>query len=690
MRIALFHTTLPEPGRKPGGVEVAVHRLANELAGRPGDEVTVHSLTPAPADARYRHRRLFPRAPWLARSLPARWTVVPLLLNTVDWGDADVLHLHGDDWFLVRRPVPTVRTFNGTALRESQHAADPKVRVAYRAVWPLERLAARLATLPVALGRDTADLLGLDDVVAYGVDAGRFRPGPKSEHPTVLFVGTWGGRKRGRFAWRAFVDEVLPACPDARLEVVADRCDPHPAVDPVAFPDDDELAERYRRAWVFAYPSTYEGFGIPYVEAMASGTAVVSSPNAGAAWVLDGGRAGVLADDASFGREVAAIVADAGRRRRYEEAGADRAGDFTWPAVADHHRALYERVARRSPAPAPAPPRPDPDAGPGPGGRQRLVYVASVGRSGSTLLELLLDAHPAVTTTGELHLWPHELRGEHRLPCACGLPIPECPFWTELRRREDPLLAPPPRIDEFREAYLGGRTLRAGMLAQFRPGAPLPAAASVYADNNARVFAAFADLAEELTGERPEWLVDASKDPYRLLWLLRSGRFDVTVLHVVRDPRGFVHSESKNDGVTGARLGALAVRKSGAWAVQNELVRRAVAGTPGPRYLLVPYERLAADPLPTLRDVWAAVGCEPDDTVVDRFRERRFHAVGGNPMRHDDRGIRLDEAWRRAMPPGVQRLTSAVAGAGRRVLGAGPARAPGGGPGRSSAVGSPR
>ena len=44
---------------------------------------------------------------------------------------------------------------------------------------------------------------------------------------------------------------------------------------------DEALAGLYRRAWVYASPSTYEGFGLPYLEAMACGTPVVASPNPG-------------------------------------------------------------------------------------------------------------------------------------------------------------------------------------------------------------------------------------------------------------------------------------------------------------------------------------------------------------------------------------------------------------------------
>ena len=347
MRIALFHTTLPEPDRKLGGVEVAVHRLANELARTGEDQVTVFSLTPAPADGLYEHRRLFPRAAWLRQWLLGRWLVLPLLLNLVRFGRQDVIHLHGDDWFFVRRSAPTVRTLHGSALREARHATSLKRRVTQYAFYPMERLSARLATVTAAVGEETAAIYGVEELVDNGIDLERFRPGPKSTAPSVLFIGTWDGRKRGKWMFEQFVGSILPRVPEAELWFVSDKCPSHPSVRFFHYPDDEDLASLYRRAWVLAYPSTYEGFGIPYLEAMASGTAIVSSPNGGARHVLSGGAYGVIAPDDSFADLVVDLLNDGGKRRVLEAGGPERASHFAWSKVAARHRRLYELAIGR-------------------------------------------------------------------------------------------------------------------------------------------------------------------------------------------------------------------------------------------------------------------------------------------------------------------------------------------------------
>lgn len=345
MNIALYHTTLPEPHRKVGGVEAVVHRLATALTVHAGLNVTVLSLTPAPSDAPYQHRQLFPTHQWLADRSWARWFVLPALLNRVELAEYDVVHLHGDDWFWMRRGTPSVRTMHGSALDEARTATSLKRRLAQWAVYPLEHVAARRASQVWAISPPCEARYHADRCMPNGVSLDRFHPGLKAERPTLLFVGTWTGRKRGAWLFEQFCDHVLPAVPEAELVMVSDTvseaCRAHSNVRVLDRPDDDTLAAWYRRAWVFAYPSVYEGFGLPYIEAMASGTPVVASPNPGADYVLDGGTYGALVGDSAFASTLTALLRDSERRQHMADLGLIRASEFSWAAIAHQHAAAY-------------------------------------------------------------------------------------------------------------------------------------------------------------------------------------------------------------------------------------------------------------------------------------------------------------------------------------------------------------
>jgi glycosyltransferase involved in cell wall biosynthesis len=115
---------------------------------------------------------------------------------------------------------------------------------------------------------------------------------------------------------------------------------------------DAELAEEYRKAWVFCLPSTYEGFGIPYAEAMMSGLPVVATPNVGSRFVTDEGRYGVLADVKDLGDRVADLLTDTEERERYIHLGPIRAREFELGSIVDRYVDLYRstltsRVAGR-------------------------------------------------------------------------------------------------------------------------------------------------------------------------------------------------------------------------------------------------------------------------------------------------------------------------------------------------------
>jgi phosphatidylinositol alpha-mannosyltransferase len=340
LRIAHFHSTLPEPGRKVGGVEVFVHRLANRLVDR-GHLVTMVTFGTLPADARYALARLGPA--WLAANRASRLALVPLVLNRLPQAGWDVLHLHGDDWFMALRRRPTVRTFYGSALLEARTATSRRRQVTQAIVYPLETLSSRLATLSFDIGSALPSGYRTHGSLMLAVGDAPVSPPARTAHPTVLFVGTWEGRKRGAFLAERFVAEVLPRHPTARLLMVSDRCEPRPGVTWIRFPSDDELSRLYGSAWLFCMPSTYEGFGLPYLEAMTHGLPVVATPNPGARLVLEDG-AGVLAADADLGRTLVALLDDDGARARLEACGRTRALDFSWDRVVVEHESAYERA----------------------------------------------------------------------------------------------------------------------------------------------------------------------------------------------------------------------------------------------------------------------------------------------------------------------------------------------------------
>jgi len=90
----------------------------------------------------------------------------------------------------------------------------------------------------------------------------------------------------------------------------------------------ETLADLYRRAWVFCLPSTYEGFGVPYIEAMASGTPVVASPNPGAREVTQEGRFGLIASDSALSETLLRVLTEEDYTPEVTQEGLLRATGF--------------------------------------------------------------------------------------------------------------------------------------------------------------------------------------------------------------------------------------------------------------------------------------------------------------------------------------------------------------------------
>jgi glycosyltransferase involved in cell wall biosynthesis len=321
-----------------------VHALANALVDR-GHEVTVFSSCQATDGAKYATETIE-----LSGSL--RTFRFALRVRKLDLSAFDVLHAHGDDyWLWKRRTRAHVRTMHGSCFSEAIRIRGAWERLRMVGLGLGETLATFVADETACVSPGTRRWMPwVRTVIPAGVDTTVFRASDVEEpSPTILFVGTYRRRKRGQLLAEAFTNDVLTAMPDARLWMVCDDAPPGHGVEVLGRIDEETLADLYRRAWVFCLPSSYEGLGIPYIEAMASGLPVVATENPGARYVLDQGRCGVIVKPDELGQALLDVLSDAGRRSELRALGLERSAAFDLKLVVDRYLEIYDRLLARTP-----------------------------------------------------------------------------------------------------------------------------------------------------------------------------------------------------------------------------------------------------------------------------------------------------------------------------------------------------
>ena len=161
--------------------------------------------------------------------------------------------------------------------------------------------------------------------------------------PFILLPGGLHHRKNADLVLKAW-PRLHAAQPDLKLVVVnhsdpvyADRARAQQAVQFAGFVSEELLVSLYRAAQVVWFPSRYEGFGMPVLEAMASGVPVVASSSSALPEVAGGAAVLVGADDVEGHVEaIASLLSSAAERARWVVRGKARAAEFTWARAARH------------------------------------------------------------------------------------------------------------------------------------------------------------------------------------------------------------------------------------------------------------------------------------------------------------------------------------------------------------------
>ena len=260
----------------------------------------------------------------------------PLALPYVRARRLDVLHCTTFRAPL-RAPLPVVVTVHDLAAVRHPELFTAWTRLYARTLLlPVLRAASAVVTVSAFTKREVIELAGVQDERIHVAPNAAGEPfglnGPAVEGDYVLAVGTLEPRKnlqRLAEATRRLGLELRVAGAVGWGSVELDA----PHVRWLGRPDDEELASLYRGALCLAYPSLYEGFGIPVLEAMRCGCPVVTS--AGSAMEEVAGSAAELVDPDDEESIAAGIERALARRDELRAAGLERAARFSWTASAD-------------------------------------------------------------------------------------------------------------------------------------------------------------------------------------------------------------------------------------------------------------------------------------------------------------------------------------------------------------------
>lgn len=292
----------------------------------------------------------------------------------------------------------------------------------------------------------------------------------------------------------------------------------------------------------------------------------------------------------------------------------------------------------------------------------RVLAIAGTGKNGATLLSRLLGEIPGFVPVGEIgKVWDRGLLVGQ--PCSCGAPFRECPFWSAVG-----------------EAAFGGwAAVDGAALARLRDRV------------NSRGFAAPSLVATRRYRERPEFraygrvmtalyrailevseasvIVDAHKRASHVWSISLLPDFEVTAIHLIRDPRGVALSnlrEVVGSGIPGdaPRVTRPPWRSAARWLTYNaedELLKG--RGLP---MVNVVYERLVREPGPYLAEACQLAGlATPDHFRFLRTGEADLgpsHLLAGNRMRHSHGPTRLrtDDEWATALSARDRLVVAAI------------------------------
>lgn len=310
--------------------------------------------------------RGIPVAKMRARSHPVLTMLQETATGLQRGAAGDVLHYVADTGPLIKVRRPSVVTVHGVASRWIDVARNVRQEKVWRTrVQRAIDSTDHVITVSNSSADDVHEVFGVErdrlTTIEHGIDIATFATPTELSDETkaklpeqfVLYLGNIEPRKNLESLVKAFATPevralglklVVAGKPAWNADEIVRALDESPDVIRLGFVSDEDRRALMQACTVFAFPSLYEGFGFPVLEAMAAGTVVVTSDRGSLAEVAGPAiRFESLEIDAIAQGIVTAVSDDDARSKALTEGG-DWVSKFTWDASVDKHIEVYKKV----------------------------------------------------------------------------------------------------------------------------------------------------------------------------------------------------------------------------------------------------------------------------------------------------------------------------------------------------------
>lgn len=318
---------------------------------------------------------------------------------------------------------------------------------------------------------------------------------------------------------------------------------------------------------------------------------------------------------------------------------------------------------------------------------KELLYITGSGRSGSTLLDMLLNTNPDIAALGEVHRFSMNINSkEEAHKCTCGASVGDCHFWMGVveglkKKGIDPGALRTTwdwnhqvGVDEdginIKEKIAPSNILHRVNLFNVLLAAGFGAVAVRFAscfsflNRGKKIFEdswLLYKAVSDVSGKNV--IVDGTKSPGRLMGLARINpeNVPIKVVYLCRDGRAVVHARMKRQRVSMKKAAKI-------WRLEHLKIQRALRVSELP-FIKVKYEELCENTDFVMKKVFDFSSAEKSEINLS-FREGS-HSLGGNPMRkrvNEDRII-INEKWKSELSSKDLKVFNKIAGPMNENLG---------------------